>query len=525
MDTQRAAIYARYSSSNQNESSLEDQIRDCQRFAATKGWSVVQTATDAEASGASRLTRPGLQQLLATIDAWDVLLVFDATRLARNVEDSAHILSRLAFRGRRAISVSTGGDLGALEGKILSVIAEHDLEKISVNTHRALRGRIERGHAAGAPPYGYTTTADGEEKKLIILPERAKVVERIFALYASGVGVKSIAHSLNAHGIPAARKGSTWAPTAIREMIRNETYIGRLLWGRSEWRKDPNTGKRVRLETPSHRWVEHRDEGLRIVSPEVWEAVQSRITARQGTMRRSGGRKIPKGETSQHKSHLLSGLLECVECGGAFADLRSRSYFGCVTRKERGSSTCGNDLHAPIEAVETRVLTAIQGRVLEPESIEIITQAAIAEVAERLRAPTDAERARLAEVNVTIPRLVDAIVTAGDVPELAGRLRTLQTERERLQARIAAAEGAAITAEAIRANVLAGLHNLVDVLRTADREEARRVVADLLDGARLRVAPDPGAEGGYAIRGALRPLRLVGGGGGAGMREGSGGGI
>jgi hypothetical protein len=162
---------------------------------------------------------------------------------------------------------------------------------------------------------------------------------------------------------------------------------------------------------------------------------------------------------------------------------------------------------------------------LDPEVVEIVTKAAIAEVAEQLRAPTESERARLVEVERAIPRLVEAIVTAGDVPELAGKLRTLQTERERLQARIAAAEGATIAEETIRARVMAGLRDLLGVLRVAEPEEARRTVSELLDGSRLKVMPDRSAEGGYTIQGALRPLRLVSGGGGAGMQDGSGGGL
>ena len=81
--TLRAAIYARYSSDNQREASIEDQIEVCRRYAQLQGWTIVEIYADCAQSGTSRF-RPQFQQL--EIDAhahrFDVIIVEALDRLA-----------------------------------------------------------------------------------------------------------------------------------------------------------------------------------------------------------------------------------------------------------------------------------------------------------------------------------------------------------------------------------------------------------------------------------------------------------
>src|SRR4030095_6410843 len=105
------------------------------------------------------------------------------------------------------------------------------------DTHRGLRGRFDRGLATGGVPFGYTTVpivvgtnAHGhpitDGYRLEVVSERAEIVRRIFEGYAHhGLGLRLIAQQLNAERAPSPR-GKTWAPTAIREMLRNPLYRG-----------------------------------------------------------------------------------------------------------------------------------------------------------------------------------------------------------------------------------------------------------------------------------------------------------
>jgi len=108
-------------------------------------------------------------------------------------------------------------------------------------------------------PYRSEPTADGRGRQLVIDPDQARVVRRIFENYAEGSSARGIAHRLNAEGVPSPR-GGTWAVSAFvgdRErgagLLYSEIYIGRLIWNRRQWLKDPETGKRRYVDRPKGR--------------------------------------------------------------------------------------------------------------------------------------------------------------------------------------------------------------------------------------------------------------------------------
>ena len=106
----RAVIYARYSSENQREASIEDQIEICRRYIAQQGWTHTQTYDDRAASGASTRLRPGFQRMLADAEAgrFDVLVCEAIDRLGRKLADVADLFDRLSFRGVRVRATSIG---------------------------------------------------------------------------------------------------------------------------------------------------------------------------------------------------------------------------------------------------------------------------------------------------------------------------------------------------------------------------------------------------------------------------------
>jgi hypothetical protein len=124
-----------------------------------------------------------------------------------------------------------------------------DMGLLAMNA--GLRGRAERGLAAGGLPYGYRTklapgadaSAKHPPKKLVVVEDPAAVVRRIFELYASGEALRSISHRLNAEGIPAPR-GKGRALSALQVILENSIYRGEYVWNRSEWIKDRETGRR-----------------------------------------------------------------------------------------------------------------------------------------------------------------------------------------------------------------------------------------------------------------------------------------
>ena len=279
----RAAIYARMSTDNQNERSPDDQVADCRAFAAEHGWEAPAELVfiDRAISGATA-ARPAYQRMRAALaaGAFDVLLAFDGSRIARNERDFFELLDDLQAAGARAISVSTRQSLDDLSERFQSVISAYDRQRIAAGTRRGLKARARGARATGGLAYGYTAEpcADGG-KRIIVKPAEAAVVRRIFERYAEGQGLKALAHELNAERVPAptprgvrAKEGAapSWAPTSLREMLRNDLYRGRLVYNRSRWVRQRN-GKRKRFDRPREEWIVQDVPELRIVSEERME--------------------------------------------------------------------------------------------------------------------------------------------------------------------------------------------------------------------------------------------------------------
>lgn len=105
----RIAIYARYSTDLQSQSSIEDQIRLCEERATASGGEIIQSYTDHAVSGAS-LMRPGIQMLMqdAAAGKFDVLYSEALDRISRDQEDIAAVYKRLSFAGIMIITLSEG---------------------------------------------------------------------------------------------------------------------------------------------------------------------------------------------------------------------------------------------------------------------------------------------------------------------------------------------------------------------------------------------------------------------------------
>jgi hypothetical protein len=178
---------------------------------------------------------------------------------------------------------------------------------------------------AGGRAYGYKRVikldARGEIIRglLEIDTEQVVVVERIFTEFAAGASSIQIATRLNADGIPGPR-GGHWNASTIRRdpkkatgILNNPLYVGRLVWGRRQWRRNPDSEKRegrYRLRDRAE-WVEVAVPAIRIVDDGPWEAVQTQLCRR-----RLPDANIPVARRNRRR-HLLSGLIKCSCCGSS----------------------------------------------------------------------------------------------------------------------------------------------------------------------------------------------------------------
>jgi DNA invertase Pin-like site-specific DNA recombinase len=255
--TVRAVIYARYSNDNQSEASIDDQIRICEERVAREGWMLQRIYRDAALTGANTL-RAGYQALLAGArdGAFDVVVAEALDRLSRDQEDVAALFKRLRFAGIRIMTLAEG-EVSELHVGLKGTMNALFLKDLADKTRRGLRGRVEAGKSAGGNSYGYRVAASrfGENGKPVtgtreIHAGEAAIIERIFSDYAAGLSPKRIALQLNAGGIRAPR-GGLWSASTINGnrargtgILNNELYIGRLIWNRLTYSKDPDTGRR-----------------------------------------------------------------------------------------------------------------------------------------------------------------------------------------------------------------------------------------------------------------------------------------
>jgi site-specific DNA recombinase len=151
----RAAVYARYSSENQRDASIEDQVRLCRELAAAREWAVVEVYADQALSGASIL-RPGYQRLLedARNGRFDVVIAEGLDRLSRDQEHTAALFKQLRFSAIRLVTVAEG-EIGELHVGLKGTMNALYLKDLAQKTHRGLRGRVENGRSGGGRCYGY----------------------------------------------------------------------------------------------------------------------------------------------------------------------------------------------------------------------------------------------------------------------------------------------------------------------------------------------------------------------------------
>jgi site-specific DNA recombinase len=482
-----AAIYARVSTEMQSRASIDDQIRKCRQYAEPHGLQILEDHIyrDEALSGVGA-DRPGLNRILglalAVPPPFTAILVDDTSRLSRTTEDALSIFKRLNFAGVQLIAVSQGISSNDEQSEMLvtmhGLIDSQYVRELAKKTHRGLEGLALRGLHTGGRIFGYETVSLGENagKKLVVNPTEAATVKRIFELSAGGHSLKTITRTLNAEHVASPRPredrvGGEWCPTAIREMLKNELYLGNVVWNRSRFLKVPGTNKRRRRPRPESEWLRTSNPELAIVPADLWSAVRARFAALpeiRGYPKSRG--LVPRAMTSPY---LFSGLLKCGECGANLiiatgGGTHRHKKYACSRHFNRGG--CENDLYIRRDDLEDLLLEKLQAEILQPEVIDY----AIMEFQKQLEAALGslsddltAERQRKARLETEVRRLVSAVAESGHSKALLEEIGRRETELQGITDRLLSATTESIGSRAgeIRSFVKSGLNDLRDLLR------------------------------------------------------------
>lgn len=370
-----AALYSRYSSDLQKQTSIEDQIRLGTRCADQNGWQIVMPYSDYAISGATR-DREALQMLLqhASERRFEIVITEGLDRLSRDQEDIAHIYKRLTFYGVRIYSLTDGGFVNEMHIGMKGTWNSIFLKELAIKTHRGQSGQIERGKACGLRPYGYDVVrrfdVNGEPVRgeRAINSEQAVIVQRIFNDYAGGKSPLKIATELNAEGIPSP-KDKGWSDITIRGkpkkgegILNNELYIGRLVWNRVKSVTNPETGKKVKRINPEKDLVIKEMPDLRIIDQAVWDQVKAK---QQSVLQ------APTLNRTHRPKGLLSHLLKCGCCSGGYTKINTNRY-GCGNA--RSKRTCTNRISITQDKLENIVMDTLQNQLMQQELFNLFCE-------------------------------------------------------------------------------------------------------------------------------------------------------
>jgi len=517
----KAALYARYSSEHQKESSIEDQYRNCETRAQREGWQITARYADRAISGTTT-ERPDYQRMLVEAKAklFDVLLVDDFSRLSRDSVESEQARRRLVHWGVRLIGVSDGIDthskghkmLSSMKGMMNEVFIDDLKDKIS----RGMVGKALQGYHLGGRTYGYRLVPELHPTKtdpygrplrvatrLAIHEEQAEWVRWIFARYADGWSPIKIVGELNRQAVPAPGAAfrrkyvgtPTWSAGSLQGdlthgtgLLNNPLYRGLYVWGRSRREKDPDTHSRARVMLDRKDWITGPPvPHLRIIDEPLW----ARVMARRAEVSRGvyDLRKLHSRarSTGARPKYLFSGLLVCGTCGGKFVVCCTAAYC-CSNWRTRGESICSNALRVRRTLVESVLLAAIQRDLFTPEGLEVFKQEVVRLLAahRRTRKPDVAKAtARLKDVEQEIMHLIDAIKQGCLTASTKTELDRLEAEKRTLIQTISGRAKALDKVVTFLPDLEQWFKQLVENLATVTQhqvDKARGILRDLVGG-------------------------------------------
>lgn len=418
----RAAIYARFSSDLQRETSIEDQERICKERITQEGWHFTVPYTDFAISGAS-LERAGLRLLMshAAAHEFDVLVVEGLDRISRDTEHMAGIYKRLSFYGVRIYSLTDGGFVSDIHIAFGGAKNALFLKDLAFKVKRGMRGRVENGKAIGRRTFGYDIVRRFDSRGEPVRGERsineqeAMIVRRIFTHYAKGVSAHKIAMELNNEGIPSP-EGKRWASSTLngsrgngKGILNNSTYVGELVWNRHSYHKNPDTEKKMRRLNDEKDWVTSQAPELRIVEQAIWDKVKARQAALA---------KKKKPHLKRRPKHLLSYLLKCGRCGGGYSTV-SKTHYGCTNAKH--TQGCTNKKTIGRAKLEKAVLDGIMQHILIPDMLDAFTKEynhQMAHIQQSRTANISTYEQQMEKLDKEKARLVDAIKAGIPASEL-----------------------------------------------------------------------------------------------------------
>lgn len=422
-------IYARYSSHNQKDASIEQQIAECIKFAKELELNITESYEDRAVTGKTD-KRPSFQRMMkdAAKGKFQYVIAWKSNRIGRNMLEAMQNELRLQDLGIRVMYVEEDFDdtaAGRFALRSMMNVNQFYSENMAEDIRRGMRDnamqcKVTNGHL----PYGYKA---GEDLKYEIDEPKDEIVREIYARVACGEPLVDIYNDLNARGIKTST-GSAWGKASFNTILKNERYRGIYIYGD------------IRIEG-----------GIpRIVSDELFFKVQEVLKTKKNA----------QGRHRIYGDYLLTGKLYCGKCKSPMVGVSGTSktgtlhfYYAC--RKKRVEHAC-DKANVQRDFIELAVAKAIKEYALQPDTIEWIADSTIAYNKKREESShVSLLKDELDNTKRAIKNIMTAIEQGIITDTTKERLLQLETEQVRINAKIAAAQADIITVS--KETVIAGL--------------------------------------------------------------------
>ena len=407
-----AVIYARYSSDNQREESIDGQIRECKEYAARMGLTIIECYIDRAQTGMTD-DRPEFQRMIrdSAKGQFESVLVWKLDRFARDRYDSVHYKRWLRKNGVNVISAVEPipeGPEGILLESLLEGHAEYFSKELSRKVTRGMKeNALTCRHNGGVPAFGFTV-----DKTLHYHadPVIAPIVLDIFEKYDQGISMKEIAEELNRRGVRSAR-GNSFNIARIAQILGNRKYIGEYRFGDTV--------------VP---------DGIPALVP---KDLFDRVQARKGKNQHAPAR------AKATENYLLTTKLCCGKCGAFMVGESGTSstgmiyrYYRCVNTKRH--KTCDKKA-VKKDWIEDIVLKATMQLIQNEKLLERLAHQLYLMQEQESHAAA-LLKSELKEIEKRLHNLMDAIEQGIITPTTKERLQELEQEKARLEEHIAVEE-------------------------------------------------------------------------------------
>jgi site-specific DNA recombinase len=542
-----AVAYLRRSTSRQ-EKSLEDQRSEIERYAAANGYRILRWYQDDGISGDATERRDGFlafHKAACNGRDFDLVLVWDQDRFGRfDSMEAGYWIHPLRKAGVRLVSVTEGPiNWDDFTGRVMYSLKQEGkhqfLRDLSRNVARGQISNAQRGFLCGqAAPYGYDrmiVDEAGEHKQrvrngekfskprgwrttLVLSDDPVKVstVRLLFQDYAEkDVGMRTLADQLNARGVPGP-SGGPWYSASIKAILENRNYTGTFTWAKRREGKYhsvaagsirerdraevtlSSAGKPLAVDNQREAWIVVENAHEAIISTDLFERVQAKITDRKRSKPGQGYRTHTKGNDD---AYLLSGLVYCAHCGckmhGSTIMSKGHRYpkYVCSTYCRSGKNNphgCG--CHSVTqEALVNLLVRKLQETVLSPKSLDRLRAAmrkALLEVGIATGSEVVTLKKQLADLDRDIDLAAANFLRApAEVIDLVGnKLTALKRQREHVQAALRGMQSQSRTRdlEAEIEAAVAHLWRLGEEIGGAEPSRRRAVFRELVDRVELR---------------------------------------